>query len=362
MSPKLEEIKIPGYEKVVKVTDESCGLQAIISIHNTVMGPALGGTRIKMYSHFEEALTDALRLSKGMTYKSAVTNSGLGGGKSVIIADPIKGKTKAMLESFGRAVEELNGQYICAEDVGCTTEDVGIISGVTKYVVGLSHEKSSGDPSPYTAWGTFRGIQSVLQKLFGSDSVHGKKVAVQGLGQVGQKILEHLYWHGADLIISDIDPVKTAKLAYKYSAKIVAPDDILKVECDVLVPCALGGILNARSIPQLKCKAIAGCANNQLLEDADAERLFARGILYAPDFVINAGGLINVLCELDTVGYRSQSSLKKVNQIYDQLLTIYNIAENNKCSSHQAAVSFADYRLKYSVGRRVEKLKFHHSV
>lgn len=362
MSPKLEEIIIPGYEKVVKVTDETCGLKAIISIHNTSMGPALGGTRIKTYNNFEEALTDALRLSKGMTYKSAIADSGLGGGKSVIIADPKKDKTKAMLESFGKAVEKLNGQYICAEDVGCTTDDVGIINGVTKYVVGLAHSKSSGDPSPYTAWGTYRGIQSVLMKLFKNESVKGRRIAVQGIGAVGKRILEHLYWNGAELIISDIDPVKTTKLAYQYGAKAVSPDEILKVECDVLVPCALGGILNSKSVPTLKCKAIAGCANNQLLEDKDAERIAARGILYAPDFVINSGGLINVLCELDPHGYQSRSSLLKVNKIYDQLLTIYSIAENNKCTTHQAAVSFADYRLKYGVGKRSTQITLHHSA
>ncbi len=362
MGLKLEEVIIPGYEKVVKVTDETCALQAIISMHSTSMGAALGGIRIKSYSNFREALKDALRLSKGMTYKSSITDSGLGGGKSVIIADPKREKTRAMLESFGQAVEELKGQYICAEDMGCTIEDVGIINGVTKYVVGLAHSKSSGDPSPYTAWGTYRGIQSVLMRLFKNESVKGRRIAIQGIGSVGKRVLEHLYWNGAEVIIADIDPVKTRKLAYQYGAKAVSSNEILQVECDVLVPCALGGTLNIETIPTFKCKAIAGCANNQLFEHKDAERVTSRGILYAPDFVINGGGLINVLCELDPQGYQSRSVLLKVNKIYDQLLMIYDIAANNKCTTHQAALAFADYRIKYGIGKRTTQVTFHHSL
>ncbi len=361
-SLQFERIIVKGYEKVVKVTDAKAGLTAIIAIHNTTLGPALGGIRIQPYATFEAALEDALRLAKGMTYKSAVAEVGFGGGKSVIIADPKKQKTPELLMAFGAAVEKLGGTYICAEDMGCTTEDVKIIRRVTKHVVGLPHEKSSGDPGPFTAWGTFRGIQSVVKRLYMNDSLEGKRIAVQGLGNVGSHLVDHLFWAGAELILSDIDPIKLQKFAAKYGAKTVAPDQILKVECDVLVPCAAGGIINDQTIPEFRCKAIAGCANNQLLRDTHAQNLRDRGILYAPDFVINAGGLLNVAEELEDAGYNPKNPRYKVHHIYDTLLAIYEIADKNKESTHVAALSLADYRIKYAVGKRVIPPTFHHSA
>lgn len=361
-SLQFERIIVKGYEKVVKVTDAKAGLTAIIAIHNTTLGPALGGIRIQPYATFDAALEDALRLAKGMTYKSAVAEVGFGGGKSVIIADPKKQKTPELLMAFGAAVEKLGGMYICAEDMGCTTEDVKIIRRVTKHVVGLPHEKSSGDPGPFTAWGTFRGIQSVVKRLYMSDSLEGKRVAVQGLGNVGSHLVDHLFWAGAELVLSDIDPVKLQKFAAKYGAKTVAPDQILKVECDVLVPCAAGGIINDQTIPEFRCKAIAGCANNQLLRDAHAQALRDRGILYAPDFVINAGGLLNVAEELEDAGYNPKNPRYKVHHIYDTLLAIYEIADKNKESTHVAALSLADYRIKYAISKRVIPPTFHHSA
>ena len=361
-SLQFERIIVKGYEKVVKVTDAKAGLTAIIAIHNTTLGPALGGIRIQPYATFDAALEDALRLAKGMTYKSAVAEVGFGGGKSVIIADPKKQKTPELLMAFGAAVEKLAGMYICAEDMGCTTEDVKIIRRVTKHVVGLPHEKSSGDPGPFTAWGTFRGIQSVVKRLYMSDSLEGKRVAVQGLGNVGSHLVDHLFWAGAELILSDIDPIKLQKFAAKYGARTVAPDQILKVECDVLVPCAAGGIINDQTIPEFRCKAIAGCANNQLLRDTHAQNLRDRGILYAPDFVINAGGLLNVAEELEDAGYNPKNPRYKVHHIYDTLLAIYEIADKNKESTHVAALSLADYRIKYAVGKRVIPPTFHHSA
>ncbi|HEY2810042.1 MAG TPA: Glu/Leu/Phe/Val dehydrogenase [Rhabdochlamydiaceae bacterium] len=357
----FEEVIIPGYEKVIKISQKEAGLSAIICIHNSALGPALGGTRIYPYPTFEAALNDVMRLAQGMTYKSALAECGWGGGKSVIIADP-KRKTKELLRAFGHAVHRLKGEYICAEDVGSTPDDMQVISQATPYVVGLPHEKSSGNPSPFTAWGTFRGIQSVLKKIFGSDSLEERTVALQGLGSVGWELAQLLFWAGARLIITDIDQEKCAKMAKLTGAKVIAPEDIYAVECDVFCPCALGGIINEKVIPHLSCRAIAGAANNQLLKDSDADELLARGILYAPDFIINAGGLLNVTQELFEEGYDPCKARNKVHKgIYSQLMLIYDIAEQNKYSTHRAALSLADYRLKYRIGRRFDPPYFHHA-
>lgn len=359
---ELEEMIVPGYEKVIKISQKEVGLSAIVSIHSTVMGPALGGTRIYPYSTFDAALLDVMRLSKGMTYKSALAQSGWGGGKSVIIADPKKQKTEELLLAFGHAIDRLGGQYICAEDVGCSPQDVLTISKATRYVVGLPHEKSSGNPSPFTAWGTFRGIQSVAKKIYNTDDLEHLTVAIQGMGSVGTELAMFLFWAGAKLIISDIDLEKCHKVAKLTGAEVVGIDEILTVECDVLSPCAMGGIINEQLIPNLRCKGIAGCANNQLLCDSDANELHARKILYAPDFVINSGGLINVSEELDPKGYQPVVARNKVHKIYDELMVIYDIAEQNRFSTHHAAVSLADYRLKYGIGKRVEPACFHHAT
>jgi leucine dehydrogenase len=358
----LEDIFVAGYERVIKVTDPKVGLKAIICIHNQALGPTLGGTRIYPYQTFEEALTDATRLARGMTYKSALAESGWGGAKSVIIADPKKNKTKELLKSFGQAVESLKGAYICAEDVGTTPQDMEIISQTNPYVVGLPQLKnSSGDPSPFTAWGTFRGIQSVLKKMTGNSSVDGRSIAIQGLGSVGARLAEFLFWQGAKLIVSDIDEEKMMKIARLYGAQTCASKDILKTKCDVLSPCAMGGILNSETIPQLQCLAVAGSANNQLLAESDADDLMRRGILYAPDFVINAGGLINVTEELEEKGYQPEVSQAKIHRIFDRLTLIYDIAEQNRFSTNKAAIALGDYRLKYGVGKRTTTAYFHHA-
>ena len=298
-----------------------------------------------------------------MTYKSAVCDVGFGGGKSVIIADPRKGqKTPAMLRSFGAAVQQLAGIYICAEDVGCTTEDVKVIRERTQYVVGLAHEKSSGDPGPFTAWGTFRGIQATVKQIYGSDSLEGKTVAVQGLGNVGAVLCDYLFWAGARLIVADIDEAKAQKLARKYAGTAVPVDQILQAECDILAPCALGAIVNDQTIPAFRCRGIAGCANNQLLRDTHGLLLKERGILYAPDFVINAGGLLNVSAELEENGYVPSWPRDKTHRIYDTLLAIYEIAERNEESTHNAACALADYRIKYQIGKRVYPPVFHHTA
>lgn len=358
---QIEKLPVKGYEQVLKISDQQAGLSAIIAIHDTTLGPALGGIRIQPYQTFNEALEDVLRLSKGMTYKSAVSDVGFGGGKSVIIADPKKDKTPELLMAFGAAVESLHGQYICAEDVGCTTADVHIVRRATKYVVGLPHEKSSGDPGPFTAWGTFRGIQASVKQVYGSDSLEGKIVAVQGLGNVGAVLCDYLFWAGADLVISDIDAEKTKKFAAKYGARVVSTDQILRVDCDVLAPCALGAVINDQTIPHFRCRILAGSANNQLHRDHHASVLHEKGILYAPDFVINAGGLLNVSAELEETGYLPSWSREKTHRIYDTLLAIYEISEKNQESTHNAALALADYRLKYQIGKRVFPPIFHHT-
>lgn len=359
MGLKFKEIPVKGYEKVLHITDDESGLEAIIAIHDTTLGPALGGTRIYPYAHFDDALKDVLRLSRGMTYKSAVAETGLGGGKSVIIADPHTEKTEAKLRAFGRALNRLKGQYICAEDSGCTMNDVLTIREETPYVTGLPFAKSSGNPSRFTAWGTYRGIQSVAMQLFGSTSLKGKKVAIQGLGSVGMFLADYLFWAGAELIVSDIDEKKTQEVALRYGATPVSKEEILFVECDILVPCAMGGIINEQTLPGLQCKGIAGCANNQLETEDTAEELQARGILYAPDFVINSGGLINVCYELDQEGYQPINARERTDAIYDTLMSIYDISRKNHCSTLQAAMQLAEYRLQYGIGKRVREPYFH---
>lgn len=354
----MEEISVEGYEKVYKVEDASVGLKAIICLHDLTLGPSLGGTRIYPYQDFEAALTDAKRLAKGMTYKSAVAGCSTGGAKAVIIADPATDKTPELLRSYGRAIDRLSGTYITAEDSGCGTSDVAVIAEVTKYVVGLEHDNSSGNPSYYTAWGVYRGIQAALQKIYGSSSVKGRTIAIQGLGSVGSILAATLFWHGANLIVTDVNEARARKIAKQYFATYVSPEEIVSVSCDVLSPCALGGIINSKTIPTLRCKAIAGAANNQLWQDVDGDLLVEKGILYAPDFVINAGGLINVAAELCPQGYNPIVSRDRVDALYDQLILIFDSAEKTGLSTHQTAVNIGDERLQKKIGMRTEALCF----
>lgn len=358
----LEELSIPGYHRVVRARDPKRGLDAIIAIHDLRLGKAaLGGTRIHTYKSFEEALEDALRLAQGMTCKSAASQSGWGGAKAVIILDPKKGKTEELLTAFGDAVHLLKGEYICAEDSGCTPQDIAVIAERTPYAVGLPHEKSSGNPSPFTAWGVFRGIQAVMHHLFGSDSLQGKTIAIQGLGSVGARLAELLFWHGAKLIITDVHMDRAEGIAKQFSAKLVDVDEIYEQPCDVFAPCALGGVINSETIEKLRCRAIAGAANNQLLSDRDAEELRRVGILYAPDFVINSGGLINVTQETTKEGYDPYIARNKVDLIYDQLKLIFRIARENGISTLKAVMQLVEYRLEYGIGRRVEPIYMHHA-
>lgn len=357
----FEEIAVQGFEKVLKITDVKSKLKAIICIHNTVLGPALGGTRMYPYPTFEAALNDVMRLARGMTIKSALAGTGLGGGKSVIIGDPKKDKTEDLLLAFGRAMNRLEGQYICAEDYGMNLEDLAVIGQETPYIVDLPHVKSSGNPSVFTAWGVLRGMQAIMQKLNGNSSLVGKTVAIQGAGNVGVPLADLLFWQGAKLIISDIDRSKAEKVATKYAAEICAPENILSVPCDILAPCALGAVLNPQTVPQLRCRAVCGAANNQLLKDADADALMRRGIIYAPDFIVNAGGVINVAEELTEEGYNPMNAQSRVHALYDQILLVLDIAERNHISTQAAAMSLYDYRIKYGIGKRLGPAYFHHS-
>jgi leucine dehydrogenase len=349
---KISKIDVPGFEQVIEAIDESKGLHCFIAIHDNRLGPGLGGTRIYPYANREEALCDALRLAQGMTYKSAVAQVGTGGSKAVIIGPSRGPKSKEMLHAYAELINRLEGQFITAEDVGTTTKEIAVMSEVTPYLVGLPLELGGGDPSPYTAWGVYRGIQAVCQHLFQTDSVRGKKIAIQGLGKVGTLVANTLFWEGAELILSDINEEKAKELCKMYGATYVAPSEILQVECDILSPAALGGIINDETIPLLRCKAVAGAANNQLLEERHGQELMKRGILYAPDFVINAGGLIQVADEIALEGHCCKRARDNVHKIYDSLIAIFRAADQEKLSTEDTAVALAKHNLTHLIGKR----------
>jgi len=361
MSLVISELREEGYEKILKIEDATCGLKAFIAIHNTALGPALGGIRFYPYSSEELALNDVKRLSRGMTYKAAGADLGLGGGKSVVMVDPSK-KTKEMLISLGKAVEMLGGQYISAADYGCTMDDISFLKSQTNFVVGGVYKNGSGDPGPFTAWGVVVAMKATLCHLYGSESFDGKTVAIQGLGSVGFKIAEHLFWLGATLVVADPCQQKTKAAQEKFGAKVVSVDEIMSTECTLFAPCALGAILNASSIPRLRCKAVVGCANNQLSREEDAELLKEREILYAPDFIVNSGGLINVTFEIDENGYNARLSKLKIDKIYSTLTQIYQLAEELNCTTQKAVASLVEYRIKHEIGKREKPLYFHDSI
>jgi leucine dehydrogenase len=357
---KFEKIYVPNHESVIKITDKSSGLLAIVALHDLRLGMALGGTRIYPYKSFDDALFDVLRLAEGMTYKAAVSEVGFGGGKSVIIADPKAQKTQKLLLAFGRAIDKLNGKYICAEDMGCTTKDVMTIRHATKYVVGLPHKNSSGDPGIYTAHGVLRGIEASLLHLLGSPSIRGKKIVIQGLGNVGRNLLEFLFWQGADLVVSDIDQEAVDRACLKYNCKSIEPQLVYDEKCDVFCPCAMGGIINDKTIDRFDCKIIAGAANNQLFRKTHAEKLKEKNILYAPDFVINAGGLLNVSVELKEKGYCPLLARDLVDNIANNLRAIFEIAKRKNITTDEAAISLAQYKIENGIGKRIDELHFHH--
>ena len=334
-----------NHEKVVFCHDHETGLKAIIGIHNTVLGPALGGTRMWSYASEAEALDDVLRLSRGMTYKAAISGLNLGGGKAVIIGDAKKDKSEALIRRYGRFVKNLNGAYITAEDVGTTTKDMEYIKMETDYVAGLPESMGgSGDPSPVTAYGTYMGMKAAAKKAYGSDSLSGKKISVQGVGHVGGYLVELLAKENAEVFITDIYEDRLRDISTKYNAKVVSMDEIYDLDVDIYAPCALGGTINDETINRLKCQIIAGSANNQLREETiHGPALIERGIIYAPDFLINAGGLINVYSELQ--GYNRESAYAQTERIYGYTLDIFELAEKEGIYTQLAATKMAEKRI-----------------
>jgi len=330
-----------GHEEIVMCSDPSVGYRGILAVHSTKLGPALGGTRFWQYATDDEAITDALRLSRGMTYKNAVAGLNLGGGKSIIIGDNKTKDREKIFRAHGRFVESLGGRYITAEDIGTSTKDMDYVNMETKHVAGLA--KKSGDPSPVTAHGVFRAVQASACRVWGSDSLKGKTVSIQGCGSVGTYLAKELHAAGAKLIVSDIDSAKAARVSQLTGAKIVEGDAIFTADADIFSPCALGGIINDTTIQKLKVKVVAGGANNQLLEERHGDELQRRGILYAPDYVANAGGVINVYGEVS--GWDAQRALNKADDIYDTVLKIFDIAESQHIPTYEAADRLAEQRL-----------------
>lgn len=331
-----------GHEQVVFWSDPTSGYRGIIAIHNTTLGPALGGTRFWNYATEEEALIDVLRLSKGMTYKAAVSGLNLGGGKSVIIGDPKTKRREMIFRTHGRFVDSLKGRYITAEDVGTGVEDMDYVQMETRFVAGLAG--GSGDPSPVTAYGTYQGIKACAKVKYGSDALGGLSIAVQGVGHVGYYLCELLHSEGAQMIVTDIDQARIDRVVQEFGAKAVKPDEIYGVDAKVFAPCALGAVVNDKTLKQFKFEIIAGAANNQLAEQRHGDELEKRKILYAPDYVINAGGLINVYGELHN--WSMERARRKAGEIYDTLLQLFELSKEQGIPTYEAADRLAERRIE----------------
>ncbi len=335
-----------AHEQVVYCHDSETGLKAIIAIHNTVLGPALGGTRMWNYETEEQALMDVLRLSRGMTYKAAVTGLNLGGGKAVIIGDSRTDKSEAMFRRFGKFIDSLNGKYITAEDVGTSTKDMEWINMETEHVTGIPRAMGGGgDPSPVTAHGVYMGMKASAKHAWGSDVLKGKKILVQGVGHVGENLVKYVSAENADVYITDINEKQLKKVSDLYGAKVVTDTDIYGMDVDIYAPCALGATLNDDTIRSLKCVIVAGAANNQLADEkVHGEMLMEKGIIYAPDFVINAGGLINVYSEL--IGYNRELAMSQTDKIYDATLDILRKSSDDRIPTYLAANRMAEKRIQ----------------
>jgi leucine dehydrogenase len=355
---QIREIPVPGYERVAEARDPQTGLHAIIAVHDRTLGPALGGMRMWKYASPDEALQDVLRLSRGMTFKSAVAQTGLGGGKSVILGDSLKDKNEKLLRSMGKFIDSFEGGYITAEDVGTTIADLTIVREETKYVTGLSRAQGgSGNPSPYTARGCFVGIRAVLEEKFKVSNPKNLTFAIQGVGAVGSAFAEMLAAAGAKLVVSDLHAERAQVIGKTLGARVVPYDKILSEACDVLCPSALGAVINDTTLPQLRCKAVAGCANNQLLEPRHGDLLHEKGILYAPDYVINAGGIINVGCELLSSGYDEKEALGRIDRIYGNLKDVFAVAKRDGIAPHLAADRHAGEILAKAKNRAAKNVK-----
>lgn len=345
MDPVFGQLSFDNHEQIVFCNDKDTGLKAIIGIHNTVLGPALGGTRMWQYNNEWEALNDVLRLSRGMSFKSAITGLNLGGGKAVIIGDAKTQKTPELMKRFGEFVHSLSGKYITAEDVGMETADMDLVREVTPYVTGISESKGgAGNPSPITAYGVFMGMKAAAKYKFGSDVLEDRSVIVQGIGHVGESLVEHLTNEGAKVIISDINEARLNEVSAKYGATIYTGNDVYSETVDIYAPCALGATINDETIGKLKAQVVAGAANNQLADEMrHGQMLLEKGIVYAPDFLINAGGIINVYAELENYG--KTEIMRKTENIYNTTLEILSNAEANNLTTHQAALNIAQGRI-----------------
>ncbi len=344
--PVIGNMEIMGHEQVVFCTDTATGLKAIIAIHDTTLGPALGGTRMWNYLNESDALQDVLRLSRGMTFKAAISGLNLGGGKAVIIGDAKTEKTKALMKKFGEYVDVLGGKYITAEDVGMNTKDMEYIREMTKHVTGIPESMGgSGDPSPVTAYGVYWGMKASAMYKWGSQSLEGKTILVQGVGHVGENLVKHTTEEGAKVFVTDINEEKLTEVAEKYGAEIIMGDSIYDMDMDIYAPCALGATLNTDTIRRLKCKIVAGAANNQLEDEVvHGQMIKDKGIVYAPDFLINAGGLINVYSEIN--GYNREKAFDKTKKIFDTTLEILLKAEKEDITTHTAALAIAEQRIQ----------------
>lgn len=348
----IEILDVPEYERVIVAKDPTVKLHCVIALHSTKLGPSLGGVRIFPYKSEAEALEDALRLAKAMTYKTALCGIGIGGGKSVINADAKTEKTPELLRAFGKVVDTLKGLYIAAEDVGSTPHDLMLIKESTPYVAALPTTYSSGDPSRFTAWGVVKGMQAVAVSLWGTPSLSGRTIAIQGLGHVGTNLAEMLFWQGANLILCDLDRERTERFCHEYGARQISPDEFPNVECDILAPCAMGGIINPKTIPLLRCSAVAGAANNQLSSPEDALLLHKKGILYAPDYAINAGGVINATAEFEEKGYKALEARRKTDHIFDTLLQIFIKSKAENLPTSVIADKIAEHNIAAGIGKR----------
>ncbi len=334
------------YENLYFCQDKATGLKAVIALHDTTLGPATGGCRMWTYDREEDAIEDALRLARGMTYKYAAAGVNLGGGKAVIIGDPKTQKSEALFRALGRFINILNGRYITGEDVGTTLEDMEYIRMETPYVVTLpEHLGGAGPISPYTAFGTIQALKAAHKHLFGTDSLAGRRVAVQGVGSVGYHVVELLAKEGANLVITDIDLEKAKAVAAKFGAETVAPDKIYEVDCDIFSPCALGAVINDETIPLLKCKIVAGCANNQLKEARHGDLLEEKGIFYVPDYIANAGGTIYDTDRLMYGQHNKERAARNVARIYQTMEAIIRIAKEENIPTYQAADRYAERRI-----------------
>jgi len=346
MDPVFGQLSFDNHEQIVFCHDKYTGLKAIIGIHNTVMGPALGGTRMWKYNNEWEALNDVLRLSRGMTYKSAITGLNLGGGKAVIIGDSKADKTPEMITKFGEFVNSLSGKYITAEDVGTTTEDMDRIHEVTPFVTGISEDKGgSGNPSPVTAYGVYMGMKAAANYKFGTENLGGKSVLVQGTGHVGETLISYLRKEGAEVFVTDIHRDKMENMVSKYGAKIFEGSDIYGANVDIYSPCALGATINDDTVYKIQAKVIAGAANNQLaVEAVHGKILRERGIAYAPDFLINAGGIINVYGEI--MKYSIDEAMRRTENIYNTTLEIFKHADAKNITTQLAAMQIAEDKIE----------------